>query len=240
MKSEVDPAEERGNIANVIHELDWTEPTFALDRLADQPKVTFLDSAIRHEKLGRYSYIACDPFGTYVIADGHASWNGEALFGDPFEALRNCLAMYCQEHDPDLPPFQGGAAGFFAYDLNQTLDHMPHVSNLGQRTPQSMLNFYDTVIAWDHLKRRQRIVSTGWPEQDSVRRQARARRRAEELIAILFRPTTSPRRPRNAMGQWSSNFTRESYLRAVQRVIGLNRRLRRACAPARRTISIGA
>jgi para-aminobenzoate synthetase component 1 len=77
--------------------LNWAEPISAVQCLADQPQLTFLDSALRHEQLGRYSYIACEPFGTYVVADGRASWNGAALPGDPFEALRARLTMYGQD-----------------------------------------------------------------------------------------------------------------------------------------------
>lgn len=65
-----------------VRQLDWAEPISAMECLADQPQLTFLDSALRHEQLGRYSYIARDPFGTYIVADGRASWNGDALLGE--------------------------------------------------------------------------------------------------------------------------------------------------------------
>ncbi|WP_456744941.1 hypothetical protein [Bradyrhizobium sp. USDA 4354] len=84
-----------------------------------------LDSAARHELLGRYSYLTCDPFGTYIVSDGQPSYNGKALDGDPWEALRTLLANYPQERRPDLPPFQAGAAGFLAYDMNRTVEQLP-------------------------------------------------------------------------------------------------------------------
>lgn len=89
-----------------VRELQWIEPVTAMRRLAHRPQLTFLDSAATHELLGRYSYLSCDPFGTFMVADGQASWNGEALEGDPWEALRALLANYSQEHRSDLPPFQ--------------------------------------------------------------------------------------------------------------------------------------
>ncbi|WP_334407492.1 aminodeoxychorismate synthase component I [Bradyrhizobium sp. AZCC 2289] len=204
-----------------VRELTWAEPVSTMQCLADQPQLTFLDSALRHEQLGRYSYIACDPFGTYTVADGRASWNGEALPGDPFDALRTRLTMYGQEHDPNLPPFQGGAAGFFAYELNQTLEQLPAPTKPGQGVPQSVLNFYDVVIAYDHYERRRLIVSTGWPERDPVRRSERARRRAVELTALLDRRMSPAPLSRNAIGAWTSNLSREAYIKAVQRVIDL-------------------
>ncbi|NOJ44907.1 aminodeoxychorismate synthase component I [Bradyrhizobium archetypum] len=204
-----------------VRELRWIEPVTAMRCLAHRAHLTFLDSAATHELLGRYSYLSCEPFSTYTVTDGQASYNTEALAGDPWRALRTLLARYPEEHRPDLPPFQGGAAGFFAYDLNRTLERLPAPAISGQRLPQSILHFYDVVISFDHRDDRCWIVSTGWPEQDPARRRERARRRADEFAALLDRP----RAPRNdfpaTAGAWHSNFSREGYIAAVQRVIEL-------------------
>ncbi|MGY3487963.1 para-aminobenzoate synthetase component 1 [Bradyrhizobium sp. USDA 4011] len=188
---------------------------------AQRPHLTFLDSAARHEQLGRYSYLACEPFSTYLVTGGQASCNGEAIEGDPWAVLRTLLARYRQAHRPDLPPFQGGAAGFLAYDLNRTLERLPAPENPGQRLPQSVLHFYDVVVSFDHRDHRCWIVSTGWAEQDPARRAERARRRADEFAALLARPKLPRIVLPGTAGVWHSNFHRESYIAAVQRVIGL-------------------
>ncbi|UPK05760.1 aminodeoxychorismate synthase component I [Bradyrhizobium sp. 170] len=204
-----------------VRELQWIEPVTAMRILAHRAHLTFLDSAARHELVGRYSYLSCDPFSTYMVADGQASCNGEALEGDPWEVLRTLLAMYPQEHRLDLPPFQGGVAGFLAYDLNRTLEQLPAPVIPGLGLPQSVLHFYDVVISYDHSDHRCRIVSTGWPEQDAVRRSERARGRADEFAALL----ANPKSPRNdslgTPGVRHSNFSRDGYITAVQRVIDL-------------------
>jgi para-aminobenzoate synthetase component I len=204
-----------------VRELQWIEPVTAMRRLADRAHLTFLDSSARHELLGRYSYLTCDPFSTYMVVDGQANCHGEALEGDPWEALRTLLAKYPQEHRADLPPFQGGAAGFLAYDLNRTLERLPAPAIPGQPLPQSSLHFYDVVVSFDHRDERCWIVSTGWPEHSFARRGERARRRADEFAALL----ASPKPPKNdspgRAGAWQSNFSREGYIAAVQRVIDL-------------------
>jgi len=189
--------------------------------LVDRPYLTFLDSAAKHESLGRYSYVACDPFNTFVVAGGQATCNGEALASDPWSALRSLLAKYPQQHYPDLPPFQGGAAGYFAYDLNRTLERLRPPAMPGQGLPQSILHFYDLVLAYDHRDSRCWIVSTGWPEQDPACRNERARRRADELAAWLACPKSVPNDSGNAATTWCSNFSRERYLNEVRRVIDL-------------------
>jgi para-aminobenzoate synthetase component 1 len=202
-------------------EIHWIEPVTAVRSLADRPHLTFLDSASRHGALGRYSYVACDPFSTYTIADGQANCCGEAIEGDPWQALRTLLAKYPQEHRPDLPPFQGGAAGFFSYDLNRTLERLPLPAISGQGFPQSSLQFYDVILAYDHRSRRCWIVSTGWPEQDPLHRRERARNRADELAALLIRPSSPQDVSCDTPIAWDSNFSRERYVAAVQRVIDL-------------------
>ncbi|WP_342713460.1 hypothetical protein AAFG13_35635 [Bradyrhizobium sp. B124] len=49
-----------------------------------------------------------------MVADGQASWNAKAVADDPWVVFRSLLARYRAAHRPDLPPFQGGAAGFLA------------------------------------------------------------------------------------------------------------------------------
>ncbi|WFU14615.1 aminodeoxychorismate synthase component I [Bradyrhizobium sp. CB3481] len=204
-----------------IRELPWIEPVTAMGSLVHRPHLTFLDSAARHELLGRYSYLTCDPFSTFIIADGQASCDGEALEGDPWGVLRTLLANYPQEHRLDLPPFQGGAAGFLAYDLSRTLERLPAPAIPGQRLPQSVLHFYDVVISYDHRHDRCWIVSTGWPEQDPARRSERALRRADEFAALLASPKSPRNGPVGLLGGWHSNFSRDGYIAAVQRVIDL-------------------
>ncbi|MGY3494239.1 aminodeoxychorismate synthase component I [Bradyrhizobium sp. USDA 4502] len=204
-----------------IRELQWIEPVTAMRSLADRPQLTFLDSAAKHDWLGRYSYVACDPFGTFIFADGQAMWNGETLAGDPWCILRSLLAKYPQEHYPGLPPFQGGAAGFFAYDLNRTLERLSPPAIPGQGLPQSILHFYDLVLAFDHRDDKCWIVSTGWPERDPADRNERARRRADELVALLACPKPLQEKSRDTVSAWHSNFSRERYIAEVRRVIDL-------------------
>lgn len=204
-----------------IREVRWIEPVTAMRCLAHRANLTFLDSAAGHELLGRYSYLTCDPFDTCTIANGQARYNGRAIDGDPWEILQTLLARYPQEHRPDLPPFQGGLAGFLAYELNRTLEELPATADPGQRLPQSILNFFDVVVSFDHRDGRCWIVSTGWPEQDAARRGERARRRANEFAALLDGRNPPPNNCLAAAGTWHSNFSREDYVVAVQRVIDL-------------------
>src|SRR5262245_41816881 len=85
-------------------------------RLADQPRFLFFDSALASGPLGRYSYLTADPFVWRRWRRGNREEDGNSC-GDPLADLGELLARYPFETLPGLPPFQGGAAGLFGYDL---------------------------------------------------------------------------------------------------------------------------
>src|SRR5262245_39037262 len=89
----------------------------AARRLAHLDRLLFLDSAALDSPLGRYSYVAADPFFCLV----HEGTAGP----DPFAQLNEELARHRIETIPGLPPFQGGAAGLFGYDLCHHVERLP-------------------------------------------------------------------------------------------------------------------
>lgn len=136
------------------------------------------------------------------------------LFASFWLSIRRSIAPSCRHS-------RGGVAGFLAYDLNRTLEILSKPAGPGSGLPQAILHFYDVVVGFDHEQGRCWIVSTGWPEPALARRSARARQRAEEFAALLAQPTPSPRHSAVMAGAWCSNFGRDSYIAAVQRVIDL-------------------
>ena len=68
------------------------------------------------ERLGRYSFIAADPFETIRGKERDAGWVGR---------LKSVLADFRTPNLPGLPPFQGGAAGLFSYELGRSLERLP-------------------------------------------------------------------------------------------------------------------
>ncbi len=126
------------------------------------------------------------------------------------------------------PPFTGGAAGFFAYDLAQHLEHLPPVAAPyaidDQHLPTIALGFYDTVIAFDMVSQRAFIVSNGLPEHAPAARMTRAQARAKAL-RLRIENTRAPQSKAVAATSNSvkANFTRATYEHAVARVVELIR-----------------
>ncbi len=209
------------------------EPWLLVLQLASCPHLLFLDSAQAHPSLGRYSFITADPFEWIEARGRRVAVNGRVYEpADPFAVLAERLAHSRLTTLPGLPPFQGGAAGLFGYDLCHHIERLPRPRFDEFQTPDLAVGLYDWVIAFDHLAGRAWLISTGLPEADARGRRRRAAARARMVQSLLQAepgplPTFSesdviaPARSYEVPGlaPLTSNFDRPGYLAAVRRAI---------------------
>ncbi|MBS9475649.1 aminodeoxychorismate synthase component I [Ancylobacter radicis] len=207
----------------LIVEIAWQEPWQAARRLgrADDARaegLVFLDSAMAHPLLGRWSYVMAQPFGRFTVAAGIPRWDGERVAGAPLAALKERLARYAQPRLPGEAAFQAGAAGYVAYEAGRLFDRFPTPQAEPGEGPEIDLGFYDLVIAFDTVARRGFLISTGWPEGEPARRAARARERLAQAGERLAAPLPALGPAVTATG-WRSNFEAAGYRDAVAQVI---------------------
>lgn len=193
-----------------VQELAWRPPHEAFHAFSDEAFALYLDSATAgpgHDPAlhGRWSFIAADPVDRLTTRTA-----GEPA---PFTVLKQRLAALPPVVTrPGLPPFIGGAAGFFGYGLGRTLEHLPPETSPfavdDQHLPDMALGFYDTVLAFDMIDRRAWVVSIGTTE------------RATRMRVRFERAGPMPQLPQVAPATVASNFTRAGYERAVASVIG--------------------
>lgn len=222
-----------GAATPLVEELHPTpDPWDVAQRLAGLSHLLFLDSALAHATLGRYSFITADPFQWIRARANRVVSSGRKLRpADPFAVLTESLARFPIEPHPDLPPFQGGAAGLFGYDLCHHIERLPRPRFDEFQTPDLAVGLYDWVIAFDHRADRAWIFSTGLPETDRQRRRKRARARLGQVRRILrerhgapawppcHTPTLSGCNPVPGLSPLASSFSREGYLAAVRRAV---------------------
>ena len=159
--------------APLIEELlPWPEPVDTCARFLGQPHLLFLDSAAEQGRGGRYSFLMADPVAL-VRTKGAG---GISALDQARKLLERCRA----DAIPGLPPFQGGLAGYLAYDYGATLEHLPAPRHDDLNLPDAMLGLYDWVVAWDHASHRCWLISTGIPIEGA----ARARRAAERMARV--------------------------------------------------------
>lgn len=184
----------------------------------------FLDSGGDCRKLGRYSFLGSDPFlvfrhhrgRTEIIHEG----GREVVGGNPFDILKSLFAKFRLITPPGLPPFVGGAVGYFAYDLKHFIEKLSPPQSGDEDIPLCFLAFYDAIIIFDHLQNQAFIASSGLPEEREHYKRLRATMRCEKLCRTLSAGSVPPSpvvksSARPAPPGAASNFTREKYLKAV-------------------------
>jgi para-aminobenzoate synthetase component 1 len=201
----------------LYEEIDPLEPAVAAGQLRRLGGLAFLDSAMRHGTLGRHSFVAAAPFASFTVDALGASLDGTRIPGPPLAALGALLERYRCKTIPGLPPFQGGAAGFIAYDFAHHLERLAVPPDLDPTLPTIRFGLYDTVLAYDFVDNRAFLVSTGHPAGDAARK-ARAMERLAEFRKALAAPEPAPRSAPAAHLDWRSNFFAGDYRAAIERV----------------------
>jgi para-aminobenzoate synthetase component 1 len=179
------------------------DPEQVCERLSDLPYLLWLDSAAATSRLGQFSFVTADPDQVVRSRDRlieiidrrggvrrheGLSTGASAKQDDALSVVRDMLRPFAQHRLPGLPPFQGGAAGYLAYDWGRVLERLPSPRYDDIGLDDVVLGLYDWVIAWDHAGRRAWLISTGIPELDAQQRAERARVRAAGVLARLSSP----------------------------------------------------
>ncbi len=186
------------------------------------PYPVLLDGAMPGAAGSRFSYLSADPFLVVRARGRRVSLlrNGalEEVDGDPWAVFQQLLRDYRIEVMPGLPPFQGGVIGYWGYDLGRQLERLPSLAEDDLSLPELYLGFYDWVLAHDGDTGVSYLISTGLPDGT----QRRAEQRVAEIMDVLAsapRSTPAPAtEPAACPAELRSNFSRESYMAAVNRV----------------------
>jgi para-aminobenzoate synthetase component 1 len=143
------------------------------------------------------------------------------------------MAALTSSKRDDLPPFQGGWAGMFGYELARSLESVPRAKFDEFQMPALAIGLYDAVVAFDHANASAWLISQGLPETGAAARGERAAARARFFRERLGGPPTSAHSPVRAVPVddlspqfrvpghegLTSDFSSESYHRAVERAV---------------------
>ncbi len=189
----------QGGIIPVYREYlaDMDTPVSVLSRIGDRDAF-LLESVAGCGSGSRYSFLGVDPTETVFAKDGAVfsrKANGGIEFlpdGDALEALRRILGARDFRADPSLPPLQGGAIGYLAYDCVSAFE--PRVKLTPEPdTPSAAFMLTDTVLVFDNLRRTVTVIACVDSGEPYAYR--RARERIDEVYARFFlRERVMPRR----------------------------------------------
>src|SRR5919198_1439973 len=139
---------------------DCETPVSAFLKLREDGPAFLLESAEQGQRVGRYSFIGFRPRKVvrWSLRDG----------GDPYALAAAEVARHRQAPLPRLPPFAGGAVGFFGYDLVRTVEPLgdPNPDVLG--LPDLALMLSDVLVVFDHLKHTIAVLANVYVEREAA------------------------------------------------------------------------
>src|SRR3954449_5512121 len=193
---------------------DCETPVSAFLKLRGAGPAFLLESAEQGQRVGRWSFIGYKPRSVvrWSLADG----------GDPYAIAAAAASRHRQAPLPGLPPFAGGAVGFFGYDCVRAVERLPEPNPDAIGLPDMALMLSDVIVAFHHLKHEVTVLANAYVEDDGGIEAAHARAVASirEVRERLAGPLPHPEGP---MAQpeptFEPNMPREAFEAMVARII---------------------
>jgi len=144
------------NLVPIYREImaDFETPVSAYLKVARGPYSFLLESVEGGERLARYSFIGTEPYLTLKTGSKE-----EAGSVDPLSLIERELSKYKLAAVPELPRFHGGAVGYLSYEAVQHFEKLPSPESDPLGLPESVFMFTDTLLVFDHLKHKIKVVS---------------------------------------------------------------------------------
>ncbi|HEY4319890.1 MAG TPA: anthranilate synthase component I family protein [Gemmatimonadales bacterium] len=178
--------------------LDGDTPVSAFAKVHRGDYGFLLESLEGGERWARYSFLATEPaavfryHGTRVQQLDGASWTVVADAA-PLDHLGDLLRSDRSLPVASLPPFTGGAVGFWGYDVVRTLERLPDPPTDDRQLPDAVVMMVDTLLVLDNLFHRATVianidVSLGVSDADIDARIAAANARCDAWLDRLAKP----------------------------------------------------
>jgi anthranilate synthase component 1 len=190
---------------------DVLTPVSAFHKIDDGRSACLFESVVGGEKVGRYSFLAAEPFMVLEAFDREITVTQNCAHerlrcDNPLEALRSRVQAICVARLPELPPFVAGAVGYAGYDTVRYVEKLPNAPPDDRHLPDLSFAFYDHMLVFDNVQKTAIVVA---------------------LAKVASEPTSSE--PASAGGQ-SAHTLQSAYDSACRRVDRLIEKLAKPSA----------
>jgi len=175
---------------------------------------SFLFESVRGpEKIARYSFLGFEPYMIFLVKDGVVETRSEdresLSYEKPLKKLAEILLRYPQMPLPELPPFQGGAAGLMSYDFVHYLERLPKTTFDDLHIPDAHFFIVDRLISFDHKEKKAWAIVCPGLRGDKSLAPASWHDEAEYLLAEICRRIDSLKREKPLQGSGPAGPKRE-------------------------------
>jgi len=218
----------QGNLIPIVEEthFDWETPISAFRKIDDGKFSFLLESVEGGEKWGRYSFLGSGAPLLFrskgeefeILKDGEVLRKGREK--DPLRVLEGLLKNYHPVLHDSLPRFFGGAVGYVNYDVVRSFENLPEWLTRDTDLYDCYFMITDTLLVFDNVRQKVKVIFNTYldgqkPLEETYRE---AQGRIEKIIAkIQSQAPTSPMKKPSFLSPLHSNFSREDFMKAVER-----------------------
>jgi anthranilate synthase component I len=210
---EVIKLKEHGNLVPIYHEIkaDLETPVSAFMKVARGTYSFLLESVERGEQLGRYSFIGTEP--SLILRAGENSTI------DPLLLVEREFSRFQPIKIAGLPRFHGGMVGYLGYEVSRYFEKLPCAACDPLGLPESVLMLADTILAFDHVAHKIKIISHIHLNGDIEVRYNEAVQKIERLVDRLRQPLYIDDPPENpgVHAEILSNLSKEDFQASVSK-----------------------
>lgn len=194
------------------------------EHFSGRPHFALLDSRINENHLGRYSFLTFDPFlvfrsksNTLLVEQGDSR---KKITGNPFEYLDQLLQEYripSKIPGKEIPPFVGGAVGYFSYELGRQVEKLPSNAKDDFDIPECYICFYNFVISYDREDDKIFLSSISNLGNTDI---SQLKRELKSIPVNLYHKTEiAPSREKpDLQREFKGVFTQSEYLNRINRI----------------------
>ena len=214
---EVKNSKGQGNVVPVYREIvaDLETPVSAFLKINRGGYSFLLESVEGGERLARYSFIGTDPYKVLQ------TWGKDEV--DPLPQIIAEMSNFRIAPVRDLPKFCGGAVGYLAYETVNRFEELPSPEKDTLNVPESVFMMVDTLLVFDHVTHKIRIMSHVHLDEDVEKSYSEAVRKIDSLVARLNEPITTTRQMNGSVltvteSKPTSNFEKETFKAVVEKI----------------------
>ncbi|MGE7885407.1 aminodeoxychorismate synthase component I [Bacillus sp. NPDC094077] len=167
---------------------------------------------------GRYNIVGLDPV---AIIRGknetlHISESGKETIkrGNPLDLMQEYMEKWKTDHNPEYPPFQGGAIGYFSYDCIRYIEKLPSLAKDDINIPDIFFLLFDDVFVYDQKEQVLWIIT----HYIDKREEAEGRLNEWENLWVKEAPEVTMPFERPEKKNEAVAFTEDGFMKAVESI----------------------
>jgi len=212
---EVRQLKKYGNLVPIYYEMmaDLETPVSAYLKIAHGNYSFLLESVEGGERLARYSFIGTEP--SLILKTGKENPV------DPLLLIEKEFQRFQLVPIAGLPRFHGGMVGYLSYEVARYFERLPSPEQDALSLPESVLMLADTLLVFDHLTHKIKVVSHAHLDGDVETAYLKATDKIDRLVERLRQTVPAEISPAvSSEFSVASNLTQTEFETIVSRTKG--------------------